>query len=77
MAAHEDLGIVFVKSSFVVTDSGHVFDNDGVVWMFAFSVQHGVCSDHVVDDVGLGDLLGAELFLRAEILAVVVAEMVV
>jgi hypothetical protein len=40
-------------------------------------VQDVVSSNHVIDDVGLGDLLGAELLLGAEVHSVVVAQMVV
>lgn len=40
-------------------------------------VEEAVTRDHVVDDRGLGDLLGAELGGRREVLAVVVAEVVV
>lgn len=77
VATHEDLGIVLVESALVVADGRHVLDDDGVVGVLAGGVEHVVGLDHVVDHVGLGDLLGAELLLRAEVLAVVVAEMVV
>ena len=40
-------------------------------------VEDGVGLDHVVDDGALGDLLGLELRGRAQVLAVVVAQMVV
>jgi len=40
-------------------------------------VENAVGLDHVIDDVGLGDLLGAELLRSAEVHAVVVAEVVV
>jgi len=77
VAAHEDLGVVLVEGALVVTDSGHVLDDDGVVGMLALLVEDRVGFNHVVDDVGLGDLLGAELLLRGEVLAVVVSQMVV
>lgn len=77
VAAHEDLGVVLVEGALVVADGGHVLDHDRVVGVLAGGVEHIVGLDHVVDHVGLGDLLGAELLLRAEVLAVVVAEMVV
>jgi hypothetical protein len=77
VAAHEDLGVVLVEGALVVTNSGHVLDDDGVVGVLTLLVQDVVGLDHVVDDVGLGDLLGAELALGAQVLAVVVTEMVV
>ena len=77
VAIQEDLGIVLVKSALVVSNSRHVLDDDAVVWVLAFLVKHSVSGDHVVNDVGLGDLLGAELLLGAEVHAVVVAKMVV
>lgn len=45
--------------------------------MLAVLVEDVVGGDHVVDDVGLADFLAAELFLRGQVLAVVVAEVVV
>lgn len=77
MTAHEDLSIVLVQSTLVITDSRHVLDDDGVIRVLALLVEDGVGLDHVVNDVGLGDFLGAELLLRAEVLAIVVAKMVV
>lgn len=77
VAAHEDLGVVLVEGALVVADGGHVLDHDGVVGVLALLVQDVVGLNHVVDDVGLGDLLGAELALGAQVLAVVVTEMVV
>ena len=77
MASHKDLSVVLVQSTLIITDSRHVLDHDGVIRMLAFLVKNRVGFDHVINDVGLGDLLGAELLLGAEILSVVVAEMVV
>ena len=77
VAVEEDLRVVLVKSALVVSNSRHVLDDDAVVGVFAFLVQNVIGSDHVIDDVGLGDLLGAELLLRAEVHAVVVAQVVV
>lgn len=77
VTAEEDLSIVLIKSTLVVADSGHVLDDNGVVGLLAGGVENGVGLHHVVNDVGLGDLLGAELSLLAQVLAVVVAEMVV
>jgi hypothetical protein len=77
VATHEDLGIVLVESTLVITDSGHVLDDDSVIRVLALLVQDSVGGDHVIDDVGLGNLLGAELLLGAEVHAVVVAKMVV
>jgi hypothetical protein len=77
VTTQEDLGIVLIKSTLVVSHSGHVLDDDSVIGVLALLVEDGVGSHHVIDDIGLGDLLGAELLLRAEVHAVVVAKMVV
>jgi hypothetical protein len=74
-----------------VADGGNMLDDDNVVRVLALLVdltgflgellgrleEERVGSDHVVHDRALGDLLGAELPLRAEVLAVVVAQVVV
>lgn len=77
MTAHEDLRVVFVERALVVTHRGHVLDDDTVIRVLAFLVEDGIGGDHVIDDVRLGDFLGAELFLRAKIHAVVVTKVVV
>jgi hypothetical protein len=77
VTSHEDLSIVLIQSTFVVTNSWHVLDHDSVVWVLALLVEDTVGFDHVIDDVGLGNLLGAELLLGAEVLSVVVAKVVV
>lgn len=77
VATHEDLGVVLVQSTLVVTDSRHVLDDNSVVRVLVLAVQDVVGSNHVVDDVGLGDLLGAELPLGAQVLAIVVTQVVV
>lgn len=73
----EDLRVVLVKRALVVADGREVLDDDGVVGVLALLVEDRVRLDHVVDDVGLGDLLGAELALRAQVAPVVVAQVVV
>jgi hypothetical protein len=77
VTVQEDLRIVLIKSTLVVSDSGHVLDDDAVIGVLAILVQDVVGSNHVIDNVGLGDLLGAELLLGAEVHAVVVAQVVV
>ena len=77
VTTHEDLGIVLIQSTLVVTNSRHVLDNDSVIRVLTLLVEHIVCRNHVIDDIGLGDLLGAELLLGAQVLAIVVAKMVV
>lgn len=77
VAAHEDLGVVLVQGALVVAHGRHVLDHHRVVGVLALLVQDVVGLDHVVHHVGLGDLLGAELALGAQVLAVVVAEVVV
>lgn len=74
---HENFGVVLVQSTLVVTNSWHVLDDNGVVGVFSLLVEHRVGLNHVINDVGLGDLLGAELLLGAQVLAIVVTEMVV
>lgn len=77
VAAHEDLSVILVQSAFVVADRWHVLDDDGVIWVFSLFVKDVVGSDHIIHHIRLGDLLRAKLLLRAQILAVIVAEMVV
>jgi hypothetical protein len=77
VTVQEDLGVVLVKGALVVSHSRHVLDDDTVVGMLAFLVQDVVGGDHVIDNIGLGDLFGSELLLGAEVHAIVVAEMVV
>lgn len=77
MSAEEDLGVVFIEGTLVVADGRHVLDDDCVVRVLALLVQDGVGLNHVIHNVGLGDLLGTELPLGAQVLAVIVAEVVV
>jgi hypothetical protein len=77
VAAHEDLGIILVKSTLIISNSGHVLDDNSVVGVLALLVEDRVSLNHVIDDIGLGDLLRAELLLRAQVLAIVVAKVVV
>ena len=77
VTVQEDLSVVFVKSSLVVSYCGHVLDDDAVIGMLTVLVQDGISSNHVVNHVGLGDFLGAELLLGTQIHAVIVAEVVV
>lgn len=77
MAAQENLGVVLVQRTLVVADSRHVLNHDSVIRVFALLIQDRVRLDHIVDDIALGNLLGPELALGAQVLAVVVAEVVV
>jgi hypothetical protein len=77
VTTHEDLSIVLIKSTLVVTNGWHVLDNHTMVRMFTLLVKNGVGCNHVIDDVGLGNFLGAELLLRTEVLSIVVTKMVV
>jgi hypothetical protein len=77
VTTHEDLSIVLIKSSLVITNSWHVLDDNGVIWMLAWTVKDSVGFDHVIDNVGLGNLLGAELLVRAQVLSIIVTKMVV
>lgn len=77
MATEEDLSVVLIKSTLVVANGGHVLDDNAVVGVLALLVQNVVSLDHVIHDIGLGDFLGAELLLRAQVLAVIVTKVVV
>ena len=77
VAAEEDLGGVLVHGALAVTDVGDVLDDDAVVGVLALLVEEAVAVDDIVDDARLGDLLGAELSGGAEVLAIVVAKVVV
>eukprot|EP00955_Chlamydomonas_euryale_P085413 364097-Chlamydomonas_euryale.AAC.6 len=67
LAVHEDLARVLVHGTLGVANVGHVLDHDAVVGVLAVGVQQRVGLDHVVDDVGLGDLLGAERLRRRQV----------
>lgn len=77
VATHEDLSVVLIQSTLVVADSRHVLDDDSVVGVLILLIENVVGRDHVIHNVGLGDLLRAELLLGAQVLAVVVAQVVV
>lgn len=77
MTAHEDLRIVLIQSAFVVPDCRHILDDNGVVRMLAWLVEHIVCRNHVIHYIGLGDLLGSKLLLGAQIHPIVVTEVIV
>lgn len=77
VATKEDLGVVFIEGTLVITHGGHVLDNNGVVGVLILVVEDVIGSDHVIHDVGFGDLLGAELLLGAQVLAIVVTKVVV
>jgi len=76
-ATHEDLRGVLIHSALAVTDIRDVLDDDAVVGLLARLVEDAVAIDDIVDDAGLGDLLGAELSGRAEVLTIVVTKVVV
>lgn len=77
MATHENLSVVLIQGTLVVGDSRHVLDDNAMVRVLTLLVEDAVRLDHVINDVGLGDLLGAELLLGAQVLAIVVAQVVV
>jgi hypothetical protein len=74
---HEDLRIVLVQSTLIVTYSRHVLDDNAVIRVFTLFIKDTVGSNHIIDNVGLGNFLGAELPLGAQVLAIIVSEMVV
>ena len=61
----------------LLTDIRDVFNDDRVIRLLSGLVENAVRLDHVVDHVALGDLLGAELLRRRQVLAVVVTQVVV
>jgi hypothetical protein len=77
MSSHEDLSIVLIQSALVVANGRHVLDDDCVVRVLALLVKYSVSFNHVINNIGLGNLLGTELFLGAQVLAVIVAKVVV
>jgi hypothetical protein len=77
MTSHEDLSIVLIQSTLVITNSWHVLDDDRVVRMLALLVENRVGFNHVIHNVGLGDFLGAELPLGTKVLSIIVAKMIV
>jgi hypothetical protein len=74
VTSHKDLSVVLIHSTLVVSNSGHVLDDDGVVGVLILLVKDGVGGDHVVNNVGLGDLLGTELLGSVQVESVVVSE---
>lgn len=74
VATHEDLAVVLIHGTFVVTHSRHVLYDDCVVRVLVLFVQDGVGSHHIVHNVALADFLGAELLGGVEVQAVVVAQ---
>jgi len=77
MSSHENLSVVLIESTLVISDCWHVLDNDGVIWVFARTVENSVGLDHVINNIRLGNLLGAELLVRAEILSIVITKVIV
>lgn len=77
MTTHENFSVVLIQSTLVVANSRHVFDDYGVIRVLALLVEDSVGRNHVINNVGLRNLLRAELLLRAEVLSVVVAKVVV
>ena len=77
VSTHEDLRIVLVQCALVVAYRWHVLNHHRMIRMLALIVQDSVRSYHIIYDVGFGDLFGTELLLRAQVFAVVVAQVVV
>lgn len=77
MSSHKDLRIVLIQSTLVVANGRHILDDNCVIRVFALLVKHSVGFNHVIDNIGLGDFLGAELLLGAKVLSVVVAKVIV
>merc|ERR1719494_1723324 len=76
-AVHHNFRGVFVHSSFRVSHIRDILDDDHVIEMLSLFVQHSVGVDHIIHDIALRDLLGAELLGGRQVFAVVVAKVVV
>jgi len=74
---HEDLRGVLIHSTLAITDIRHVLDDDAVIGLLTRLVEDAVALNDIIDNAGLGDLLGAELGRRAQVLTIVVAKVVV
>lgn len=74
-----ELGVVLIHGNLGISDSWHVLDDNAVVNRVTVLVvvQQLVGLDHVVNDRGLGDLLGSELLGSRQVETVVVTQMVV
>lgn len=77
VTSHKNLSVVLVQSTLVIANGWHVLDHDSVVWVLARLVEDSVGFNHVIDNIGLRNLLRAELLLRAQVLSIIVAKMVV
>ena len=77
LATKEDLGSVLIHGTLGVADIRNVLDDDAVVRVLTVGIENSIALNHVVDNVGLGDLLGAELLGSRKVLAVIVTKMVV
>jgi len=77
MSTKEDLSIILIERTLVIAHGRHILDHNGVIGVFALLVQHRIRLDHIIHNIRLGDLLGPELLLGAQVLAVVVPQVVV
>jgi hypothetical protein len=77
VTSHEDLRIVLIQSTLVVTNGRHILDDNCVVRVFTLLVKHRVGFNHVIDNIGLGNFLGTELSLGAKVLSIIVAKVIV
>jgi len=77
VTTHEDAGSVFIEGALGILDVRDVLDDDAVIRVFVLAVEDAVGADHIVDDVALGDFLGAELLRGRQVLTVVVTQVIV
>jgi len=77
MTTHEDLGIVLIQGSLIVTDRWHILNYYSMIRMLTLLVQDRVRLDHVIDNIRFGDFFRTELPLRAEILAIIISKVIV
>mmetsp|Transcript_21119 Transcript_21119/g.49874 ORF Transcript_21119/g.49874 Transcript_21119/m.49874 type:complete len:552 (-) Transcript_21119:169-1824(-) len=77
LSPHENLRRVLVHGALRVADVRNVLDDHHVVGVFVFLKEDAVRFHHVVDHVRLGNFLASELRGRAQVLPVVVSQVVV
>ena len=85
----EDLRVVLVNGALGIPNGRNIFNHDNVVRMLALAnrdafgsnlrglIQKAVSINHVVHDAAFADLLAPELLLSGQVVAIIIAKMVV
>mmetsp|Transcript_23187 Transcript_23187/g.43878 ORF Transcript_23187/g.43878 Transcript_23187/m.43878 type:complete len:575 (-) Transcript_23187:124-1848(-) len=74
---HEDFGGVLVHRPLRIGHVRYVLDDDDVIGMLVLLEEYAIRCHHVIDDVAFRNLLGTELTRSAEVLTVVITEVIV